>query len=515
MHALKTGHTLGQYEILRLLGEGGMGAVYEARHTSLERRVAIKTLHANIASNQIALQRFFAEAKTLSRLEHHSIVQVSDFGTSPDGTVYLVMEYLRGDSLGKRLRKIHDQGQSFAPIHALQICWQVAEVLTIAHSKGIIHRDIKPDNLMLVADSVAPSGERVKVLDFGIAKLSGEFERAVAKTDTNALMGTPMYMSPEQCAGAGKVDDRTDVYALGCVLFQMLAGRPPFYAEGAGELIGMHLFQPPPSLLEICPTLPKPVAAIVARMLTKEKSQRPNMALIAEELRQLLSVQTGQSVLAPALLGTTGEDSTTGSAAVPITTFGQSTGQNIANQRRKKRSLLVVGVCVGLLLWVALWVQVKTSRTTGSKQSAATHAAQNVQQTPVLHDEPGSKKTEAKQSPPVSQITWQIDSQPSHASVLDERGNSVGETPWNLQQESAAGTATFHLKLTGFQDQQIQLDRSESKRVALILRPLVAVGLPGKRAKQPVRIKPEPKIKIPVASTQTAHASRPEIRYEE
>ena len=141
MHALKTGHTLGQYEILRLLGEGGMGAVYEARHTSLERRVAIKTLHANIASNQIALQRFFAEAKTLSRLEHHSIVQVSDFGTSPDGTVYLVMEYLRGDSLGKRLRKIHDQGQTFAPIHALQICWQVAEVLTIAHSKGIIHRD--------------------------------------------------------------------------------------------------------------------------------------------------------------------------------------------------------------------------------------------------------------------------------------------------------------------------------------------------------------------------------------
>ena len=118
MHALKTGHTLGQYEILRLLGEGGMGAVYEARHTSLERRVAIKTLHANIASNQIALQRFFAEAKTLSRLEHHSIVQVSDFGTSPDGTVYLVMEYLPGRSLREELRLFDARTLKFALIEA-------------------------------------------------------------------------------------------------------------------------------------------------------------------------------------------------------------------------------------------------------------------------------------------------------------------------------------------------------------------------------------------------------------
>lgn len=347
MHAFKQGHTLGQYEIIRLLGEGGMGAVYEARHVSLDRRVAIKTLHPSVACNQTSLQRFFAEAKTLSRLEHPSIVQVSDFGTEPDGTAFLVMEYLRGDSLGKRLRKFHDQGQTFHPVQAIQICWQVAEVLTIAHSKGIVHRDIKPDNLMLVADSVAPSGERVKVLDFGIAKLSGEFERGVAKTDTNALMGTPMYMSPEQCAGAGKVDDRTDVYALGCVLFQMLSGRPPFYAEGAGELIGMHLFQPPPVLLQICPQVSKPLAALVAKMLTKEKSQRPNMATIAEELRNQLNQLVGQSCIAPIPAQSSSESASASSPVIPTTTISLSSGQNTAEPRRNWRPLLLGGfVCV-------------------------------------------------------------------------------------------------------------------------------------------------------------------------
>ncbi len=350
MHALKQGLTLGQYEIIRLLGEGGMGAVYEARHTSLDRRVAIKTLHSHIAANQTTLLRFFAEAKTLSRLEHPSIVQVSDFGTSPDGTAYLVMEYLRGDSLGKRLRKFHDQGQTFSVVQAIQICWQVAEVLTIAHSKGIVHRDIKPDNLMLVADAVAPSGERVKVLDFGIAKLSGDFERGVAKTDTNALMGTPMYMSPEQCAGAGKVDDRTDVYALGCVFFQMLAGRPPFYAEGAGELIGMHLFQAPPPLVELCPGLPKSVATLVGKMLTKDKSQRPNMSLVAEELRQLVAQQAGQSCLVPTPVRTPDDEIASSVQGVPLTTMGQSAGQNTAVEQRKRLSLLVGGALALLVL---------------------------------------------------------------------------------------------------------------------------------------------------------------------
>jgi serine/threonine-protein kinase len=324
-----------------------------------------------------------------------------------------------------------------------------------------------------------------------------------------------MYMSPEQCAGAGKVDDRTDVYALGCVLFQMLAGRPPFYAEGAGELIGMHLFQPPPSLLEICPTLPKPIAAIVARMLTKEKSQRPNMALIAEELRQLLSVQTGQSVLSPAILRTTGEDSTQGSAAAPITTFGQSAGQNTADQRRKNRTFFIGGGCAGLLLCVMFWVRLKQPSTASAVINGVPPVVQTAQHTAVSHAAQDRTDQASKQSPSVPQIRWQIDSLPSHAKVLDESGKTVGETPWILEQESAAGSATFYIKHDGFQDQRILLSRGESKQVELSLRPLVAVDPGEKKPKLQARSKPVAKTKPPTASALPKHEPLPEIRYEE
>ena len=288
MSALPDGTRLGQYRITRLIGEGGMGAVYEARHESLDRRVAVKTLHPSVASQQSIVTRFFNEARVLSKLEHPSIVQISDFGTSLDGTTYLVMEYLRGESLGKRLSNLAQRGECLQLAPALQICWQVADVLAMAHALGIVHRDIKPDNLMLVADPIAPGGERVKVLDFGIAKLSGNDVIGGSKTATNTLMGTPMYMSPEQCAGAGRVDDKTDVYALGCVLYQALAGRPPFEAEGTGELIGMHLYHSPPPLAVLAPKLPGSIVQFVHRMLSKNKSDRPDMSSIADRIGHLL-----------------------------------------------------------------------------------------------------------------------------------------------------------------------------------------------------------------------------------
>lgn len=228
----------GAYRIVRLLGKGGMGAVYEARQESLDRRVALKTLHAEYAKDKDSIARFFNEAKVLSRLEHPSIVQVSDFANAEDGTAYLVMEYLHGQSLGRRLRDLGEQGERLSILTALQLGFQIADVLVIAHAQGIVHRDIKPDNLMLVSDPIAPGGKRVKLLDFGIAKLTNEHDKGGVKTATQQVMGTPTYMSPEQCAGAGGVDARTDVYALGCVLYEALAGRPPFVADGAGRLLG-------------------------------------------------------------------------------------------------------------------------------------------------------------------------------------------------------------------------------------------------------------------------------------
>lgn len=304
-----------------------MGAVYEARQDPLERRVAIKILHPEYADNKETVARFFNEAKVLTRLEHPSLVQVSDFGNATDGTAYLVMEYLRGQSLGRRLSS--EDGR-LPVVTVLQLGWQVADVLAVAHAQGVVHRDLKPDNLMLVADPIAPGGERVKVLDFGIAKLTGAADHGVAKTDTRAVMGTPVYMSPEQCGGAGGVDAKTDVYSLGCVLYEALAGRPPFVAEGAGQLIGMHLFQTPPSLISLAPKVPPQVAELVHHLLTKDKAQRPSMSDAADEIGQLLSKMSGGgAVVRSRSSASTDPDATRPSEILPrpFTTLGQSTGQ--------------------------------------------------------------------------------------------------------------------------------------------------------------------------------------------
>ena len=357
MAVLTEGQRLGAYRIVRLLGEGGMGAVYEARQEPLERRVALKTLHADHAKSKEFIARFFNEAKVLSRLEHPSLVQVSDFGHAADGTAYLVMEYLRGQSLARRIRDLSEGGKRLPVETALHVCVQVADVLAMAHGQGIVHRDIKPENLMLVGDPVAPGGERVKVLDFGIAKLTDD--RGGVKTATNQVMGTPAYMSPEQCAGAGGVDAQTDVYALGCVLYELLAGRTPFVADGPGRLIGMHLFQEPPSLLSVAPQSPPEIAELVHRMLRKEKTQRPRMKETAGELARHLSKQTGGRVEVRALPpGRGGADEGNAQAkGAQASTIGRSIGQRVKQPSATRSGLVFGGVGVLVMgLVVAVWI---------------------------------------------------------------------------------------------------------------------------------------------------------------
>ena len=361
MAVLTEGQRLGAYRIVRLLGEGGMGAVYEARQEPLDRRVALKTLHADHAKSPEFIERFFNEAKVLSRLEHPSIVQVSDFGHAADGTAYLVMEYLRGQSLARRIRDLSERGERLPVETALHVCVQVADVLAMAHGQGIVHRDIKPENLMLVGDPVAPGGERVKVLDFGIAKLTNE--RGGVKTATDVVMGTPAYMSPEQCAGAGGVDAQTDVYALGCVLYELLAGRTPFVANGAGQLIGMHLFQEPPSLLSVAPQTPPEIAELVHRMLRKEKTQRPRMKEAAGELARQLSRQTGgrMEVRPPPQVGTGRAETSAMPGVEQVSTIGRSIGQSVKPQAGTKRGLALWGGggAVAMTLVGVLWVSTR------------------------------------------------------------------------------------------------------------------------------------------------------------
>ena len=263
------GTTIGTYRIARKLGEGGMGVVYLAEHTLLGRRAAIKVLLPDLCAHREIVQRFFNEARAVTQIADPGIVQVFDFGYHTNGSAYIVMELLEGEPMDKRLERIG----RFSPMDSLRLMRLVCTSLAAAHAKGVVHRDLKPENLYLIGDPAVTGGERPKVLDFGIAKLSGD-EPGKLKTRTGMVMGTPVYMSPEQCRGAGEVDHRSDIYSIGCVFMTMLTGRPPFDAEGSGELIAMHLREPPPRAASRLPGLPEMFDQILQRCLAKQPAER-------------------------------------------------------------------------------------------------------------------------------------------------------------------------------------------------------------------------------------------------
>jgi serine/threonine protein kinase len=279
------GESIGSYRIVAKLGEGGMGAVYLGEHRRIARKVAIKVLLPELSHNQQVVDRFFNEARATSLIRHPGIVEVSDCDVLPSGNAYIVMELLEGESLGNCLRRVG----RLSVARALVIARNIADALDAAHEQRIIHRDLKPDNVFLLATTVGGSAQPTKILDFGIAKLmhtnpgDGHY-----KTRTGSLLGTPVYMSPEQCRGVGTIDLRTDIYSLGCMLFEMLCGHPPFTSEGFGELIQSHLSVTPPRLRSIDPALPEAVDGLVARLLAKSPDDRPpTMRALVGELEAL------------------------------------------------------------------------------------------------------------------------------------------------------------------------------------------------------------------------------------
>jgi eukaryotic-like serine/threonine-protein kinase len=264
------GGVIGNYRILRGIGEGGMGAVYIAEHALIGRQAAIKVLLREMSSRPDVVTRFFNEARAASAVRHPGIVEIYDFGYHTDGSAYIVMEYLEGESLALRLQHT---GTLFE-MRAAALCRQVAGALGAAHAKGIVHRDLKPDNIYIVRDPDIIGGERIKILDFGIAKLAAAGDLpGQSVTRTGSVIGTPPYMSPEQCKGAGNVDHRADLYALGCVLFEMVCGRAPFLAEGGGEIMAQHIYAVVPQPSSIRPVTPQ-LEQVILHALAKEPSQR-------------------------------------------------------------------------------------------------------------------------------------------------------------------------------------------------------------------------------------------------
>jgi eukaryotic-like serine/threonine-protein kinase len=278
------GTNFGSFTVIRKLGEGGMGAVYLAAHRHLDRLAAVKVLLPELSSNEDLVRRFFTEARATSLIHHPGIVEILDCDMLPSGQAYIVMEFLRGEGLAACIRRLGDMRDDFPSV--LAIAEQMAGALAAAHAKGIIHRDLKPDNAHLLRAIEPGAPPRVKILDFGIAKLAEAGKDS--KTRTGSLLGTPLYMSPEQCRSATNVDARSDIYSLGCILFEMVCGRPPFLYEGFGDLVVAHISEPPPSIIALQPTTPPPLADLIADLLAKAREDRPaNMQVVAERLRAL------------------------------------------------------------------------------------------------------------------------------------------------------------------------------------------------------------------------------------
>ncbi len=328
---------LGSYTILRKLGEGGMGAVYAGVHEAIGRKAAIKMLHANLAADPAILARFFNEARAVNIVTHPSIVAVYDYGQLPDGAAYLVMELLDGETLSARLAR----GRSL--LEGLRFARQIASALAAAHAHGIVHRDLKPDNVMIVADPEAVGGERVKVLDFGIAKLARDVAGdSATATRTGSIMGTPLYMSPEQCSGAASLDGKADVYSLGAVLYHVACGRPPFDGEGVGAILAKQIYEPPVAPRAIDPAIPVGVETAILAMLAKDPAARPTMAEVEQLLGRLIGDSLPGNAVAPAI----------SLASVP-TTLGGSAAQVTPPPPRPRRlawvlaPLFVIGAGIG------------------------------------------------------------------------------------------------------------------------------------------------------------------------
>jgi serine/threonine protein kinase len=263
------GRTLaGKYRIEKLIKHGGMGSVYRGKHVLMDKTVAIKVLRSSLALDNAVVARFSREAKAASKISHPHAVSVTDFGEAENGVVFLVMEYLDG----RTLKEVIASEGAFSLARAVDLVRQVAGALDAAHGQGVVHRDLKSENIMLVSHN---GGEWAKVLDFGIAKIQQpEGKRDVEITEANLVVGTPQYMSPEQCSQTGPLDLRSDVYSLGIIIYEMLTGRVPFTGESATVIMMKQVQDPPPSVLSVRPDLPAGVDAVIKQALAKQPVDR-------------------------------------------------------------------------------------------------------------------------------------------------------------------------------------------------------------------------------------------------
>ncbi len=499
------GKTVGNYAITKLLGEGGMGAVYLAEHPVIGKKVALKVLHLEMAKDPEIVARFFNEARAIHTIGHPNIVDVLDFGQTPDGYPYFIMEYLRGQALADRIA-----GAAMEPSAAAKVAGQICSALQAAHEKGIVHRDLKPQNVFVLQDV---AGEPlVKILDFGVAKVAqGPDSAHSVKTRTGSLMGTPLYMSPEQCRGAGGVDHRADIYALGVIAYEMIAGRPPFVGEGVGELFAKHMIEAPRPLAEVVPGVPAPLAAAIAKALSKRPEDRhANMnefraALLGEAAPAAVPTPTAPAPAAAAKTKILNAATRLLSAAPShpvvsarlrqphkttlssvVSEIGDEEGRPAADAsrwwRRGKGVLIAGGAAAAVVVALAV---ARGGAPEPPAAPAKPIAAAAAPATTVKLD------TEPTHAPGPRMVRIELDSLPGTHVIRKTDGKDLGPVPVALTLPADGGKPEYVFRLAGYEEvtQTVELTGDQTLRIVL----LKAAAPAPRAASPPVRRRPSPR----------------------
>jgi serine/threonine-protein kinase len=465
----------GRYRVESVLGEGGMGVVYAGRHKVINKKVAIKVLRGEMSRDREMTERFLQEARAASSIGHPNIIDISDFGTMPDGSAYFVMEFLEGRSLASILQEIKP-----LPLKRLvHVAKQAAEGLQAAHSQQIVHRDLKPDNVFLI--DRGSEKDFVKILDFGIAKVASSNTNKLTRAGT--VFGTPHYMSPEQAAGA-PVDHRTDIYALGVIMYELASGRVPFDADNYMGILTQHMYKAPVPIRVLVPPpssdIPPGLEAIILKALSKKPEQRyQQMSELAEDLARL---DRGEMPLAVSEMM-----SRSGAFSVPADYFNQSAVSGVlsATPPTQQRRWGVIAGVTGVLAAVGIVVAIL-----GRDTETAAHPAPFASAAPVetVAQTPTPSATVAPPAvEPVKMKEVLLAALPPDSEFfLDDK--SLGKPPVKVQVPEGK-TVRIEVRHTGYAPRQVDLDGSSDKLTVKLERAKVGVGAP---VKPPVTVNDKP-----------------------
>ncbi len=461
----------GRFLIKERLGTGGMGAVYRAWQGSVGREVAVKVIESRLKGGRLAAKRFLREAKLASRLSHANTVSVIDFGQTEDGLLYLVMELVKGRTMGEVLL---DEGP-FPVDRMIRIGLQLCDALQAAHKLSIIHRDLKPSNVILLDDP--PGRDHVKVLDFGLAKSLVD-EGMTTVTQSDAIMGTPSYIPPEAVTRM-QFDERSDLYSLGVILYEIVAGRLPFDATTVQAMLRQHAYDMPKALPEV---VPGPVQELLFRLLEKEPERRPQTSLEVHDALVGLTSMSDRGTPLP--LSSRQRPGTGGfptpNTPVPGMAMGRS-GQTGLDQTmtlgRRSRPWLVLGV-VGVALSGAavLIASGALNRGGDSSKSPPIGDSQPTKELPV--DPPSAAPTAAtpaaapgaaiERTAPVGPVVLDLKSDPDHADILVD-GSEIGRTPLQHEVPRSDKPLTIEFHRTGFRSQTRTVIPDDNKPVSVSL----------------------------------------------